>query len=345
MISGKFVFCIFYKPFILIAAKENLRLQKIITLIAIVLFITKIVAWYISGSLAILTDALESIVNIIAGLIGLYSLFLSAKPRDAAHPYGHGKVEFLSAAVEGTLITIAGIFIIYEAAQNFSRPSKITNLNVGMILLGLTAIINFGAGVICVRKGTENSSLQLIAGGKHLKSDTYTTIGIFAGLLLLYFTKLTWIDSAVASLFALIIIYTGYKIVRTSIAGIMDEADIQLLNNLVTVLNNNRHENWIDIHNLRIIKYGSTLHCDCHLTVPWYLNVNEAHHEIEALARLIRNEFGEAVELFVHSDGCQEFSCPICSKQNCLVRKHDFEKKVEWTIENISKDTKHKIFS
>ena len=132
---------------------------------------------------------------------------------------------------------------------------------------------------------------------------------------------------------------------RTSIAGIMDEADLKLLNNLVEVLNKNRRENWIDLHNLRIIKYGSTLHCDCHLTVPWYLNVNEAHAEIEALAKLIRNEFGEAVELFVHSDGCQEFSCRICSKQNCLVRKHDFEKKVIWTIKNISKDSKHKIFS
>ncbi|MEO6637780.1 MAG: cation diffusion facilitator family transporter [Ginsengibacter sp.] len=335
----------FLQTFILIAAKENLRLQKIVTLIAIVLFIIKIIAWYITGSLAILTDALESIVNIIAGLIGLYSLFLSAKPRDAAHPYGHGKIEFLSAAVEGTLITIAGIFIIYTGIQNFSQPSKITKLSMGMVLLAITAIINFGIGVLCVKKGVKNNSLQLIAGGKHLKTDTYTTAGIFAGLLLLYFTHLTWIDSAVACLFALIIIYTGYKIVRTSIAGIMDEADIQLLNNLVNVLNSNRQENWIDVHNLRIIKYGSTLHCDCHLTVPWYLNVNEAHHEIESLARLIRNEFGEAVELFVHSDGCQEFSCPICSKQNCMVRKHAFEKKLEWSIENISKDTKHKIVS
>ena len=132
---------------------------------------------------------------------------------------------------------------------------------------------------------------------------------------------------------------------RTSIAGIMDEADLKLLNNLVDVLNKNRRENWIDLHNLRIIKYGSTLHCDCHLTVPWYLNVSEAHAEIEALATLIKNEFGQAVELFVHSDGCQEFSCLICSKQHCLVRKHNFEKKVVWTIKNISKDSKHKIFS
>lgn len=327
----------------MIAAKENLTLQKLITLVAIILFIVKMAAWYITHSLAILTDALESIVNIIAALIGIYSLYLSSKPRDEAHPYGHGKVEFISAAIEGTLITVAGFFIIYKAIKNFVHLPQISKLDFGIILLGVTAVVNYVTGMICVATGKKNNSLQLIAGGKHLKSDTYSTIGIFAGLLLLYFTKWLWIDSAVACLFALIIIYTGYKIVRTSIAGIMDEADLQLLNNLVTLLNKNRRENWIDIHNLRIIKYGSTLHCDCHLTVPWYLNVNEAHIEIEALATLIRNEFGEAVELFVHSDGCKEFSCRICSKQNCMVRQHDFEKKIEWTIENISKDSRHKV--
>ena len=198
---------------------------------------------------------------------------------------------------------------------------------------------------MCVATGKKNNSLPLIAGGKHLKTDTYSTIGIFIGLVLLYFTKQVWLDSAVACIFAIIIIFTGYKIVRTSIAGIMDEADLKLLNNLVDVLNKNRRENWIDLHNLRFIKYGSTLHCDCHFTVPWYLNVDEAHAEIEALAKLIRNEFGEAVELFVHTDGCKEFSCRICSKQNCMVRKHEFEKKITWTIKNISKDSRHEILA
>ncbi len=329
----------------MIAAKENLRLQKIITVVAILLFIIKIAAWHITQSLAILTDALESIVNIVAGIIGIYSLYLSSKPRDQEHPYGHGKIEFISAAIEGTLITVAGVFIIYKSFKNFAHPVQISKLDFGIILLGATAVVNYVIGMMCITTGKKNNSLQLIAGGKHLKSDTYSTIGIFAGLLLLYFTKWLWIDSAIACLIALIIIYTGYKIVRTSIAGIMDEADRKLLDNLVILLNNNRRENWIDIHNLRIIKYGSTLHCDCHLTVPWYLNVNEAHIEIEALAALIRNEFGEAVELFVHSDGCKEFSCPICSKQNCMVRQHEFEKKIEWTIENISKDKRHKIFT
>jgi divalent metal cation (Fe/Co/Zn/Cd) transporter len=135
--------------------------------------------------------------------------------------------------------------------------------------------------------------------------------------------------------------YTGYKILRSSIAGIMDEVDERLLTRMVSLLNKNRRESWVDLHNLRVIKYGSVLHLDSHLTVPWYLNVHEAHIEIDALAELIRKEFGESLELFVHSDGCLPFSCRICAKQDCSARKHNFEKQIEWTLENISSNKKH----
>ena len=147
----------------------------------------------------------------------------------------------------------------------------------------------------------------------------------------------------VAILFALFIIYTGYTILRSSVAGIMDEADMALLEKLVQTLNANRRPNWIDLHNLRIIKYGSRLHLDCHLTVPWYLNVHEAHREIDALSNLVKNEFGESVELFVHSDGCLDFSCRICTLADCTVRKHAFEKKIDWTMENILSNNKHRL--
>lgn len=327
----------------MIPAKENIRIQKIITFIAIVLFIVKLVAWFTTNSLAILTDALESIVNIVAGFLGLYSLNLSAKPKDADHPYGHGKVEYLSAGIEGTLIIIAGFFIIYKAVQNFYFPHAIARIDFGIFLIAGTALVNYVAGSLCISTGKKNKSLQLVAGGKHLITDTYSTLGILVGLVIIYFTGIAFIDSIIACLIAIIIIYTGYTIVRTSIAGIMDEADEKVLKEIVRVLNEHRKENWIDLHNMRIIKYGSTLHCDCHLTVPWYLNVNEAHAEVEALGALIKNEFGEAVELFVHSDGCLDFSCRICSKQNCMVRKHPFEKQIVWTIENISRDSKHDI--
>jgi len=312
-------------------------------IVAIILFIIKVVAYYLTHSVAILTDTLESTVNVIAGFIGLYSLYVAAKPRDEDHPYGHGKAEFLSAAVEGALITMAGLIIIYEAVENFIYPQQIKKLDFGILLIAITGVINFIVGYISVAKGKKNNSLALIASGRHLQSDTYSTIGIIVALGLIYFTQLRWMDSAVSIVLAFVIIYTGYRILRASIAGIMDETDEKLLQKLVTYLNNNRRENWIDVHNLRVIKYGGLLHVDCHVTVPWYLNVREAHYEIDTFSKLIRKEFGETLELFVHSDACLDFSCSICTKTDCDVRKKPFEKKIEWTLKNIQPNKKHDI--
>ena len=303
----------------------------------------KVVAWYLTRSVAILTDALESTVNVVAGLVGIYSLYVSAKPKDSDHPYGHGKAEFLSAAIEGTLISVAGVIIVYEAINNLIHPHTIQSLDYGIWIVATTAVINYVTGSICIKTGKKNNSLALMASGKHLQSDTYSTIGIIAGLGLLYFLKLWWIDSAVAILFAFIIMFTGYKIVRTSVAGIMDEADTTLLKKLVVMLNANKKPNWIDVHNLRIIKYGGTIHLDCHLTVPWYLNMHEGHSEIDALSLLVKNEYGESMELFVHTDGCLDFSCSICTKEDCPVRQHPFEKKIIWTMDNIVANVKHSV--
>lgn len=318
-------------------------MQQFIVAIAIILFIIKVAAWYITKSVAILTDALESTVNVIAGFIGLYSLHVAAKPKDEDHPYGHGKAEFVSAAMEGTLIFLAGLIVIYTSAENFIHPKKLEKLDYGIILVGITGAINFIVGYFAIRQGRKNNSLALQASGKHLQTDTWSTIGIIIGLLLIILTRLTWIDSLVAIIFAFIILYTGYKIIRSSLAGIMDEIDKDLLSRLVILLNNNRRTNWIDLHNLRVIKYGGQLHIDCHMTVPWYLNVHQAHIEIDALISLIKKEFGDTIEFFVHTDGCLDFSCHICDKQDCYVRKHPFEKKVEWTLRNIISNKKHGI--
>lgn len=310
---------------------------------SVFLLIVKFIAYYLTYSVSILTDAFESIVNVVAGFVGVYSLYIAAKPRDANHPYGHGKAEFLSAAIEGTLMLSAGGIIIFNAIRGFLYPPPLHKLDQGIYLITITALINFGAGFICVRRGRKNNSLALIASGKHLKLDAYTTLGITGALLLIVYTGLFWIDSAVAIFFGIVGIYSGYKILRTSIAGIMDEADADLLKRMVDLLNTNRRENWIDLHNLRIIKYGTVLHLDCHLTVPWYLNVVEAHAEIDALGLLMRKEFGKSLELFVHSDPCLPFSCHICDKRNCNVRNHNFEKKITWTLDNILQDKKHRL--
>lgn len=308
-----------------------------------VLFLTKIIAYQYTHSLAILSDALESIVNVIAGFIGLYSLYVAAKPRDLDHPYGHGKAEFVSAAVEGGLIVAAGIMIIYETVMNFLQKSPLQQLDTGLILVGATAVINYIAGVVCIRIGKKNASLALQASGKHLQIDTYSTIGIIAGLAIMLLTRLYWLDKVIALGMSVLVIYNGYRIIRTSLAGIMDEADMQLLKRFIQVLNDNRRASWVDLHNLRVIKYGPLLHIDCHLTVPWYLNVHEAHLEIDALAALIKQQFGDAIELFVHTDGCLPFSCTICTKTDCSVRQQPMKERLDWTLENIISNQKHQV--
>lgn len=322
-------------------ARQNLRVQRRVAIISVLLLLVKFTAWYFTRSVAVLTDALESIVNVVAGLLGLYSLYVAAKPRDKDHPYGHGKAEFLSSAVEGTLIAVAGVIILYKGIMQLYSPAPLHRLDTGLWLISVTAVVNFLVGYSCIRTGKKNDSLLLIASGRHLQTDTLSTLGIIAGLALILLTGIAWIDGAVAVIFAIIIIISGYGILRQSVAGIMDEADSRLLTEMIFFLDQNRRENWVDLHNLRVIKYGSVLHVDCHLTVPWFLNVHEAHREIDALAALVRGKFGETVELFVHSDGCLAFQCHICNKQNCPERQHAFEKQVKWTTKNVLQNQKH----
>ncbi len=323
--------------------KENLLIQKIVVAVAVLLFAIKILAYFLTRSVSVLTDALESTANVAAGFIGLFSLYIAAQPKDQNHPYGHGKAEFLSAGVEGSLIIIAGIIILYQSVVSLIHPHPIHKLDYGMALIALTAVINYIVGSFSIRKGRKNNSLALIASGKHLLSDTYSTVFIIGGLILIYFTRIRWLDSVVALGFTVFIMITGYRILRKSIAGIMDEADLGLLKSMVESLEKNRQQNWVDLHNLRVIKYGGQLHMDCHLTVPWYLNVHEAHKEIEKLAILVKSDFGNTIELFVHSDACLYFQCNICIKDDCPVRQKPLEKRIDWNMKNLLSDAKHAL--
>ncbi len=320
----------------------TVRVQQWVVLTSILLFVLKVLAYFLTNSVAVLTDALESTVNVVTGFTGLYSLRLAAKPRDLEHPYGHGKAELLSASFEGILILVAGLVIIYESLINLVHPHVVKQLDTGILLISITALVNYLIGAWCIRTAKGQHSVALEASGKHLQSDTWTTAGIVFGLLLLRFTDIAWIDSAVAIIFATVIIVEGYRIIRQTVAGIMDEADVELLQQLIDVLNKNKRPAWIDLHNLRTIKYGSVLHLDCHLTVPWYYNVNEAHTEVEALDKLIGMHFQQSLEMFVHMDGCMPpGSCGVCPLTDCKMRKAPFGGRLEWTLENITKDEKH----
>ncbi len=324
--------------------RANYNFQKIILLVAILLFIIKFIAWYITSSVAILTDALESITNMLAGAFTLFSLYLSAKPKDQNHPHGHGKIEFVSASIEGMLIVFAGIIIIYEGIKRLlTDDSTLSSLGSGMTLILLTAIVNYIVGYIAIQRGKRYNVLPLIAGGKHLHSDTYSTVGIIIGLILVWLTGWQWLDAAIALLFGGIILSSGIKIIRESIAGIMDEADEDLIEEFVSVINENRSERWIDLHKVRFIKYGNHIHLDAHLTLPWYLNLREAHVELDKMTQILEQKFGDKHEMFIHTDDCQPTSCEICPIKNCPHRQFKYIDKITWTAALVAEDNRHNI--
>jgi cation diffusion facilitator family transporter len=326
------------------AQQLNIKVQQWVVAASIVLFILKIAAYYLTNSVAVLTDALESTVNLVTGFTGLYALRVAARPRDENHPYGHGKAELVSASLEGILIVVAGLIIIYESLINLQHAHPVENLDSGVLIVGFAAAVNYALGAWCIRVGQRNHSIALQASGKHLQSDTWTTVGIIAGLLLLRFTGITWIDSATALIFAIWIILEGISILRDTIKGIMDESDMALVEQLIALLNEKRHNTWIDIHNLRTLKFGNTLHVDCHLTVPWYYQIQKAHDEAAALEQLIDQSFDHHIEIFVHLDACvAPRSCQICPIQDCPVRQHAFEKRLAWTMTNVTENSRHGI--
>lgn len=322
-------------------AKSNFAFQKLITICGIILFIGKLIAWHLTNSDAVFSDAMESIVNIISAFMGLYSLHLAAKPKDEDHPYGHGKVEFITSGIEGAMIIFAGIMIIVEAVDSLLHGNSLKKLDYGIYIIAATAIINYLLGYISYQKGKRENSLVLQSSGKHLQSDTITTLGVVLSLVIVYFTKIHWLDSFVALLFGGYIMWVGYKIVRKSLSGIMDEQDPDILKNIVEILENNRKTEWIDIHNMKIQQFGSSLHIDAHITLPWYYSLRDAHKEMENVIKLLAKHTKRSVEFNFHMDDCKTISCPVCQIRECPVREREFVKRVEWTPENITREDKH----
>lgn len=295
-----------------------------IVIVSVGLMVGKFAAYLITNSVGILTDAMESIVNVVAGFISLYSLHYAAKPKDDSHPFGHGKIELISASAEGVLILGAGSLIIYEGISRFYHPTEVGRLDTGILVVAVAGFINYILGSYSIRMGKKHDSIALVAGGKHLQSDTYSTIGLVIGLILLYITRIAWIDSALALLFGCIIAVTGISILRKTVANLMDQADHAILTQTLTALEEHRQSDWINIHNLKILKYGSYFYIDCDLTLPWYYTVTQGHDAYERLRSTLSKEFSERVQFSIHIDPCQPENCPHCTVTECLHRKAPF---------------------
>lgn len=302
----------------------TVTVQRKILITSAILLVGKFAAYFLTNSAGILTDALESIVNVVAGVITLISLGYALKPRDADHPFGHGKAELLSASLEGILILFAGIMIIIEGTNRLFHPTELRQLDIGIWIVAAAGVVNYLLGAYSIHVGKKHDSIALVAGGKHLQSDTYSSIGLVAGLLLLYFTKLNWIDSAIAIIFGVIIGWTGISILRKTVGNLLDKTDEATVEKVVSLINRSQKTDWVDVHNLKIIKYGTSYHIDCDITLPWYMDIKDGHNEADYLEEIIEKEFRETIMFSIHFDPCKPHQCQHCRKSDCKHRTSPF---------------------
>ncbi len=322
---------------------QNKRKQRLILLsfvASVLLTGLKFFAYYLTSSNAILSDALESIINVIASGFAFYSIYLSSQPKDRNHPYGHGKIEFFSAGFEGALIVIASLFIIYEAVKRIMSPAPIENLAQGSFFILVTILVNTFIGYKLVREGEKSSSLALTADGRHLISDSISSLVLILSVGLIMLTGYQWIDSFASLLFGVFLIYNGGQLVRKSVAGLMDATDDVLLEKVVNTINENKQEHWVDLHNLRVQQYGSDLHIDCHLTLPYYWELQKAHEAIHFFENILKQGHSGETEIFVHADPCLPQCCHFCRLSSCPVRQYPFIKDIEWDAANLVKNQK-----
>jgi len=303
----------------------------------------KFYAYHLTRSQAVLTDALESIINVFTSGFALYSLYLTGLPKDENHPYGHGKVEYLSIGFEGALIVMAGLFIFYSATISLIHPHAVARPDWGVALLSLTALINLAVGVLLTRAGKRLQSVALTGDGQHLYIDALSSLVSSAALVLVAATGIVQFDGVAALLLGAFILVNGYRMLRSSVSGLMDEADSVIVGQVIAELQARRRAPWIDVHNLRVQRYGANLHIDCHMQMPYYFSLEQIHAELHDIEELIRTHFAVEVEMFVHADPCTFKACSLCLMPDCPVRQHSFRHEVKWTLRNAVRNQRHQL--
>jgi len=291
--------------------------------VAVVLLAAKYEAWVLTGSTAVLSDALESIVNVVAAMFAIGGLLYAGIPADRNHPYGHGKIEFIAAAFEGGMIAFAALAIIWEAVPALVEGPDLHQLDVGLLIVTAAGLCNGALGMLLVRVGRRHESVLLVADGKHVLSDFWTSVGIVVGLGLVHLTGFLWLDPAVAIAVALVLLATGWRLVRSAAGGLLDEVDPELVARFVQVFAPHLGQGVIRVHHLRAIRAGRAAHFSAHLVVPEFWTVDHAHELTEELAQRVQRELGEG-EITFHTDPCHRAYCAMCDVEACSVRVQPF---------------------
>jgi len=302
---------------------------------SLILLLAKFGAYFLTDSKAVLSDALESTINVVTAAFLMLSLSVSSIPVDENHPYGHGKIESFSAGLEGGLIIIAAILILLEAIPVFFVPRPPKNLGIGIYIVGGAAIVNMIVGGYLIRAGKKYRSDALAADGRHLLTDFYTSAGVIIGLLLFKLTGYLWLDPLVACLVALNIIIPGSRLLTRSFKNLMDEADPELLERIVQGLNTIKKPGWLYPHKLRAMRSGRYHHVDLHISLPHYWTLTQIHEVEQEITETLFKAIGEEGDIMIHVDPCEPPYCPACDVGDCTDRKSDFSQSPEWSVKEV----------
>lgn len=270
----------------------------------LIIFGVKMGAWYMSGSVALLSDALESIVNIAASLLMFYSVYVSGMPADEEHQYGHEKIENISSLIEGLLILTAALFIIHTALERIYQPVELTRIEGALGVSLFATAMNGGLSWFLGRTAGESGSMALEGDAKHLLSDVITSVGVAAGLLVAQISGWALMDPALALVVAALIVRMGVNLVLKSARGLMDKHVPEVEEAIMAVLD--RHSSqYIDYHDVKTRRSGSRVFAELHLSVDGALTVQEAHEFTDHLEEDLRNELPE-VTITIHVEPPQE---------------------------------------
>jgi cation diffusion facilitator family transporter len=314
-------------------ARMRLRAGLISLTVALLMLAAKYQAYRMTGSTAVLSDALESIVNVVAAVFALGGLVFAGRPADRNHPYGHGKIEFFSAAFEGGLIAFASVVIVYEVVLILLAGAAVRQISAGVVIVLVTGLVNLVLGWYLVRTGRRYDSLTLVADGKHVIADFWTSAGVVVGLLLVQLTGLAWLDPLVALLVALSLMWTGFRLVRHAAGGLLDEEDPALLSRVLAALQRYVGHGVIRVHHLRAIRSGRFHHVEAHLVVPEFWSVDRAHGVSEDVAARVIHDLGVEGEMVFHTDPCHRIYCATCDLEDCPIRREPFLGAAPLTLE------------
>lgn len=314
-------------------ARHRVRAAVISLVAGLLILAAKFYAYMRTDSTAVFSDALESIVNVVAASFAIWAVVFASKPADRNHPYGHGKIEFVSAGFEGGLISFAALLLIYHSIMALFHGPQLRELDFGLAVVVVAGLCNAVLGAYLIRVGRRTRSETLIADGRHVLSDFWTSAGVAVGLVLVLMTGLQWLDPVVGILVAARLLVTGAQLVRSSFAGLLDEEDPEVVERLVAALDAEIATGIIRVHSVRAIRLGRFHHIDAHVVVPEFWTAIQAHDAADDFEDRVMRRFGEEGEIEIHTDPCWKHYCAACDVEPCPVRRAPFAERPPLTVE------------